>query len=75
MKAVVLKAHLEGENIRLDEPFQITPSAKIFVTVVEDSARTEAEEWYALSQQSLARAYGDDEPDYSDLVDKKPDQE
>ena len=76
MRTVVLKAHYDGEKICLDEPFHLSPDAKIFVTVIAGPADSESpEEWYALAQQSLARAYGEDEPDYSDLVNQKPDEE
>jgi len=75
MRAVVLKAHYDGQKICLDEPFELSPEAKIFVTVVADEVESESEEWYALAQQSLARAYEEDEPDYSHLVDKTPGRE
>jgi hypothetical protein len=72
MNAMTLKAHYDGKHICLDEPYELRPDAKLLVMVLGDPADTEREEWYALSQQSLARAYGEDEPDYSDLLDKKP---
>jgi hypothetical protein len=69
MKAVILKAHFDGEKICLDEPFELTPEAKIWVTIVPgDSAEAERAAWLAASQASLARAYSDNEPDYSDAV-------
>ena len=72
MPTIILRAHYDGEHIVLDEPFQIPPNATLAVTVFspahEDSERSE---WAALSAQSVARAYGDDEPDYT-LSDLKP---
>ena len=72
MKAVTLKAHFDGQKICLDEPFELRPDAKLLVVVNEDPSEEERDEWYALSHQSLARAYGDDEPDYSDVVEQRP---
>lgn len=74
MQSVVLKAHYDGERIVLDEPFVLSPNAPLAVAVLSpatsehDSERTE---WAALSTESLARAYGDDEPEYT-LADLQP---
>jgi hypothetical protein len=69
MNAVTLKAHFDGQQIRLDEPFRLKPNTRLLVTVVPDeTVKAEREAWLAASQESLARAYGDDEPDYSDAV-------
>ena len=66
MKTVTLSAHFDGEHIQLDEPFQLPAEARLLVTIVpEPSADSEREDWYALSKACLARAYSDDEPDYS----------
>lgn len=69
MNAVTLKAHYDGQQIRLDEPFPLKPNTRLLVTVVPDGT-TEAERqaWLVASQESFARAYGDNEPDYSDAV-------
>ena len=74
MRSVVLKAHYDGEHIVLDEPFVLPPNAPLAVTVLCLAAPEhdrERAEWAALSSQSLARAYGDDEPDYT-LADLRP---
>lgn len=71
MTAVTLKAHYDGKQVCLDEPCDLQPGAKLTVTVIscsDDALEEEGEAWYVLSQQGLARAYGDDEPDYSDAV-------
>ncbi len=68
MASVILKAHYDGEHIMLDEPFDLPPNAPLAVTVLSpvapdgDLGRAE---WVALGVQSLARAYGDAEPEYS----------
>ena len=68
MSAVILKAHYDGEHIVLDEPFELPPNAPLAVTVLFPTTPEldrERAEWAALSAQSLARAYGDDEPEYT----------
>jgi hypothetical protein len=69
MSAITLKAHFDGKQICLDEPYDLQPNSKLIVTVVPaDSLEEEREAWLAASQAGLARAYGDDEPDYSNVV-------
>ncbi len=66
MRSVVLKAHYDGKNICLDEPFDLRPDTKLLVTVIPGSSpEDERQAWLAASQEGLARAYGEDEPDYS----------
>jgi hypothetical protein len=65
VKTVTLTARFDGERIQLDEPFALPVDARLLVTILpESSADAERQEWYALSKAGLARAYGDDEPDY-----------
>ena len=74
MPTAILKAHYDGEHIVLDEPFALPLNASLAVTVLSLSTAkhdSERAEWAALSAQSLARAYGDDEPEYT-LDDLKP---
>ena len=69
MPTAVLKGHYDGERIVLDEPFQLPANTLLMVTVLAPDE--ERSEWAALGAQSLARAYGDDEPDYT-TADLKP---
>ncbi len=69
MPTAILKAHFDGKNIVLDEPFELSANAPLLVTVCAPDA--ERSEWAALGARSLARAYGEDEPDYS-TADLKP---
>jgi len=66
MPSISLKAHYDGESIRLDEPFDLPEGAELIVTVLE-SAQPDSERagWSDLSSRGLARAYGDSEPEYS----------
>ena len=65
MGIITLRAHFDGEKIVLDEPFDMEPNTQLVVTVIPDQEiDEEREDWYSLSLQGLAAAYGDDEPDY-----------
>lgn len=64
MPTVALKAHFHGYQIVLDEPFDLPPHTPLIVAGLPDSD-TERADWEALVVESLARAYGPDEPDYS----------
>jgi hypothetical protein len=67
MPAITLKAHFDGENIKLDEPYQLPPDAQLLVTVLSPViADPDLSGWYEFSARGLARAYGENEPDYSD---------
>ena len=76
MTTVTLRAHYDGEHIVLDEPFEIPTNAPLAVTVLapDSSAHDRERErasWAALSAWSLARAYGEDEPEYT-VADLRP---
>jgi hypothetical protein len=71
METVTLRAHFDGKQILLDEPFELEPDAKLIitVTVLPKSFVEEREDWARLASGGLERAYGDDEPEYSlDLI-------
>ena len=67
MPAVTLRAHYDGKRILLDEPFDIPPNTPLMVTVLASAeADPAAADWSAIAGEALVRAYGDDEPDYTD---------
>ncbi len=69
MPAISLKAHFDGRQIQLDEPFELPRDASLLVTVLSPSPSEHGRQaWSALSAAGLAAAYGSDEPDYSDVV-------
>ena len=69
MNAVTLKAHYDGKQILLDEPCRLEPNTRLLVMVVpEESLEEERQAWLAASQAGLARAYGENEPDYSAAI-------
>jgi len=65
MDTVTLHAHFDGEQIRLDEPYEFEPNTKLLITVLPKRQGTgEREEWLDVSITGLAQAYGDNEPEY-----------
>lgn len=68
MSAVFLKAHFEGNHIQLDEPYEIDPSCEIMVAVIpkDETFAQWREDWFRLASRGLARAYGPDEPEYTE---------
>ena len=75
METVTLRAHFDGEQIRLDEPFELEPNTELIITVVPHTFDEEREAWTQLALANLARAYGDDEPEYSRDQIKEPNAE
>jgi hypothetical protein len=76
MKQTILRAHFDGEQIRLDEPFELEPNTPLTVIVGDDDTLdSEREDWWLLSSQRLAEAYGKDEPEYSLEMIKEPNPE
>jgi len=65
MPAVTLKAHFNGKQIVLDEPFDLPPDSPLMVTVLPREDSTEDAQWRSLAVSALAKAYGGDEPDYA----------
>ena len=73
MKQTVLRAHFDGEQICLDEPFKLEPNTPLRVVVESgDTLDSEHEDWLRLSRQRLAAAYGEDEPEYTLDMIKEP---
>jgi hypothetical protein len=65
MEPVTLRAHFDGAQIVLDEPFELEPDTELIVTVAPRACDDERKAWNRLALESLSRAYGDDEPEYS----------
>lgn len=70
MDTITLHAHFDGEQIRLDEPYELKPNTKLLVTVLpKQRSDNEREEWLRLSKNALENAYAEDEIEYSlDLI-------
>lgn len=63
MNTVSIPAHFDGVHILLDKPYPLEPNTKLLVTVLSEQDE-EREGWLRLSEQRLAEAYSDEEPDY-----------
>lgn len=63
MKAVAVTAHFDGEKVQFDEPCQLETNARLLVVVLPPEA--EREMWSRFSASQLARAYGENEPEYT----------
>jgi hypothetical protein len=64
MPSITLKAHYDGERIQLDEPFDLPPNASLLVTVLAEG-NGDRVAWLAASRAALARAFTDNEPEYT----------
>ena len=60
-----LRAHYDGERILLDEPVELPPNASLMVTVLPSADGSESAQWAHAAAVGLARAYSDEEPEYS----------
>ena len=58
MKAI--KATYDGNQFQPDEPLNIPANSRAIIIIMD-----QGEEWYPSASSNLARAYGNDEPEYS----------
>ncbi len=66
MPTTAFLAHYDGQQIRVDEPFDLAPNTRLVVTVLPQEGSDETRDvWLHVSAQGLAAAYGENEPDYS----------
>ncbi len=66
MSSQTVRAHFDGEHIRLDEPCMLEPDTPLLVIVLPKQLATDDHaDWIRLSRQAFANAYGADEPEYS----------
>jgi hypothetical protein len=76
VKPVTLRAHFDGQYIRLDEPFDLEPDTALIVTVLPaEAAADEDGAWALLARQGLASAYSADEVEYPASAIKEPNPE
>jgi hypothetical protein len=73
MGAVTLRAHFDGKQILLDEPYELEPDTELIVTVLpKQEMDDEREAWLLLSRKGLENAYGEDEVEYTLDMIKRP---
>jgi hypothetical protein len=71
-----VRAHFDGQLIRLDEPCDLEPNTQLLVTILQNHRpNEEREEWLLLSNKGLEKAYGEDEVGYSLGLIKEPNPE
>lgn len=71
MPTITLRAHFDGKQIKLDEPYTLQPNTSLLVTIVQ-TAQDDRQEWLGLSMRGLSDAYSEDEPTYSLTMIKEP---
>jgi hypothetical protein len=71
METITLRAHYDGKQIRLDDPYELLPNTKLLITVIHKPT-AEQRAWLKLSAQGLSAAYGDEEPEYLLTLIKEP---
>ena len=75
---MIIKAHFDGEQIRLDEPLKLQAWTPLMVIVDHNSAAdAERKDWHRLSATGLEAVCGEDEPEYTTetLTEPNPDYE
>jgi hypothetical protein len=66
MKTVSYTGMFDGSVVSLDEPAELPPNTRVLVTVLpESNAALEKQAWYKAAAETLDKAFGSDEPDYS----------
>ena len=65
MDGVTVLAHFDGVHVQLDEPIELAPGDKLMVTVLPKPDVEDQDNWLTFSLLNLARAYGEDEPEYT----------
>jgi hypothetical protein len=45
METKTLRAHFDGSQIPLDEPFELEPNVELIITVLPKSSNEEREDW------------------------------
>jgi hypothetical protein len=65
METINLRAHFDGSQIRLDEPFELEPNTRLIITVLLPGEDKDRAGWLRISESGIAPAYGEEEPDYS----------
>jgi hypothetical protein len=63
MKPLALTAHFDGEKVQFDEPCKLDVNARLLVVVLPTDDERHA--WSQFSAGQLAKAYGDNEPEYT----------
>lgn len=71
MPSLALKAHFDGKQILVDEPYSLSPSSRLMVLVMPENSDEANSTQMDMAAACLNRAYGDNELEYS-LADLRP---
>jgi len=64
---------IDAQHLKLSQRLALSPGSKVFITITPpEELAAEHEARAALSARGLARAYGDQEPEYSPASIKEP---
>ena len=63
MPMLSVPAHYDGQHILLDEPLELPIGRRLLVTVLDEV--DDKDDFYHLSADGLASAYGTSEPEYT----------
>ncbi len=73
MANITLRAHFDGKQILLDEPFELSLNDKLLITVLtKEVDSSEPKDWIAIAKSSLSNAYSEYEPEYTTHMIKEP---
>ncbi len=76
LQTITLRAHFDGERIKLDNPYRLEPDTQLIITVLpKEMPENDYELWRYFSQRGLEMAYGKDEPEYSSALIREPNPE
>ncbi len=80
MKTITIPAKRNGNHVDPTEPIEIPANARLFILIAtpengEESDAQFSADWHTLTASGLARAYGEDEPDYPDSLINEPNPE
>jgi hypothetical protein len=63
---------IDAVHLKLSQSLTLPPGSKIFIAInPPEGLDTEQESWHKLSMLGLKMAYGDQEPDYTNISIKK----
>lgn len=62
----VHRVRIEGQQVHLEEAIEFPKNAVAILTILTEEEQREREEWSRFGLQQMSRAYGNDEPEYTD---------
>jgi hypothetical protein len=65
MEHLVEAKVIDSHHLKLKTPIPIEPGSTVMITIEPYEGIAESQDWYLISSQGLAEAYGEEEPEYS----------